>query len=426
MNSGGRMNRILLVLLSLSVLATVGTIFYHFVDTSYETETAVMATADEAKYFSGVYVRDETVLHYSGTGAVSYAVSDGGKVAVNDVIAEIYPDEETIRTKQEIASLQEQLDVLESISNPGTLEQAQPADLSRNITKEYIEIVQYRDAGDLTSMQEAAQRYMEVNSTYQIVTSKGAVSFGEQIAALSTQIQQLESTLTDAIGTVTSENSSYFVSETDGLESTLSVDQISQITPEQLEQIIADAQENDQKEAVSQDGVLGKSIAAYGWYMLGLIDNADQKYQVGDSVKLRLMTSSATAEATIQELRSTGDGDEVLVVLYSEKMTSEFVQNRVENVEMILGEYEGIKVPRDAIRFQKMTETVVDEETGEETEQEVNCRGVYVQDGEKIEFRRLDVIYEGDTYVLSNRNAGDGHLMLYDSIIVEGIDANGN
>lgn len=59
------------------------------------------------------------------------------------------------------------------------------------------------------------------------------------------------------------------------------------------------------------------------------------------------------------------------------------MQNRTENVEMVLGEYEGIKVPRNAIRFKDVEETVTDEETGEEKKQTVNCRGVYVQDGEK-------------------------------------------
>ena len=95
--SSNKMSNVLLGLLSASVLATFGTIFYHFVDTSYETETAIRATADEAVVFQGVYVRDENVLTYSGTGAVSYRISDGGKVAVGDVIAEIYPDESAIR-----------------------------------------------------------------------------------------------------------------------------------------------------------------------------------------------------------------------------------------------------------------------------------------------------------------------------------------
>lgn len=423
MNSSNKMNNVLLVLLSASVIATIGTIFYHFIDTSYETETAIRATADESKFFEGVYIRDEKVLTYSGTGAVSYQIPDGGKIAVNDVIAEIYPDESAIEKEQQINMLQSKLDVLERISNPGTLEQAQPADLSRQISQYYEKIVQCRDKEDLDDMTAAQQQFIESCSTYQIVISKGTVSFAQQISDLTAQIQTLQSEQETPIDTVTSDSSAYFVSHTDGLESTLTAEKLSDITPDQIRQVIQDSKD---KQNETTPNIVGKSIAQYGWYMLGIIDNKDQKYQVGDAVKIRLMTSSATADATIQELRNTDEDGKVMVVLYSDTLTSDFVQNRTEDVEMVLGEYEGIKVPRNAIRFKDIEETVTDEETGEEKTETVNCRGVYVQDGEKIEFRRLDVVYEGSDYVLSKLNASDGYLMLYDSIIVEGIDANGN
>ena len=423
MNSSTKMNNVLLVLLSASVIATIGTIFYHFIDTSYETETAIRATADESKFFEGVYIRDEKVLTYSGTGAVSYQIPDGGKIAVNDVIAEIYPDESAIEKEQQINMLQSKLDVLERISNPGTLEQAQPADLSRQISQYYEKIVQCRDKEDLDDMTAAQQQFIESCSTYQIVISKGTVSFAQQISDLTAQIQTLQSEQETPIDTVTSDSSAYFVSHTDGLESTLTAEKLSDITPDQIRQVIQDSKD---KQNETNPNIVGKSIAQYGWYMLGIIDNKDQKYQVGDAVKIRLMTSSATADATIQELRNTDEDGKVMVVLYSDTLTSDFVQNRTEDVEMVLGEYEGIKVPRNAIRFKDIEETVTDEETGEEKTETVNCRGVYVQDGEKIEFRRLDVVYEGSDYVLSKLNASDGYLMLYDSIIVEGIDANGN
>lgn len=423
MNSSNKMNNVLLVLLSASVIATIGTIFYHFIDTSYETETAIRATADESKFFEGVYIRDEKVLTYSGTGAVSYQIPDGGKIAVNDVIAEIYPDESAIEKEQQINMLQSKLDVLERISNPGTLEQAQPADLSRQISQYYEKIVQCRDKEDLDDMTAAQQQFIESCSTYQIVISKGTVSFAQQISDLTAQIQTLQSEQETPVDTVTSDSSAYFVSHTDGLESTLTAEKLSDITPDQIRQVIQDSKD---KQNETTPNIVGKSIAQYGWYMLGIIDNKDQKYQVGDAVKIRLMTSSATADATIQELRNTDEDGKVMVVLYSDTLTSDFVQNRTEDVEMVLGEYEGIKVPRNAIRFKDIEETVTDEETGEEKTETVNCRGVYVQDGEKIEFRRLDVVYEGSDYVLSKLNASDGYLMLYDSIIVEGIDANGN
>ena len=420
------MTNILLVLLSVSVIATIGTILYHFVDTSYQTETAIRATADESKIFDGVYVRNETVLTYSGSGAVSYQVPDGGKIASGDVIAEVYPDESAIESQQKIDALQEKLDVLERISNPGTLEQAQPADLSRQITQYYKEAVGYKDQMNLTSAKEAEQQFLEAYSTYQIVISKGSISFADQISSLNSEIADLKAGQSAPVGTVTSDASAYFVSHVDGYETTFSAQHLDEVTPEELSQASASPTKPNQTEDLGQSNVIGKSIAEYGWYMMGMIDNKDQKYQVGDQVTIRLLNASAEAPATIQELRTVENSDQVMVVLYSDTLTSDFVQNRTDHVEMILGEYEGIKVPRDAIRFKDVEETETDEETGKKTTKTVNARGVYVQDGEKIEFRRLDVIYEGKDYVLSKLHADDGYLMLYDSIIVEGIDAIGN
>lgn len=415
------MTSVLLVLLSASVIATIGTIFYHFFDTSYETETAMRATADESRVFEGVFVRDETLLTGAGNGAVSYQIPDGGKMATGDVIAEIYADSGAIERQQKIEALEAQLDVLERISNPGTLEQAQPADLSRQISEYYQTFVQNRDKGKLTAAAASEEQFLEAYSTYQIVISKGAVSFAEQIAELKSEIEKLKDGELEPESIVTAESSGYFISETDGYEEMLKPEKLSEITPERLKSVLA----GENAVPVSEH-IIGKSVAQYDWYMLGLIDNQELKYQVDDTVTLRLLNSSVEADATIQELRKIEDSNQVMVILHCDAMSSEFVQNRTETVEMILGEYEGIKVPRDAIRFKDVEVTKTDETTGEETVVTENRRGVYVQDGEKLEFKMLDVVYEGDSYVISEISKDNSYLMLYDSIIVEGIDANGN
>lgn len=415
------MTSVLLVLLSASVIATIGTIFYHFFDTSYETETAMRATADESRVFEGVFVRDETLLTGAGNGAVSYQIPDGGKMATGDVIAEIYADSGAIERQQKIEALEAQLDVLERISNPGTLEQAQPADLSRQISEYYQTFVQNRDKGKLTAAAASEEQFLEAYSTYQIVISKGAVSFAEQIAELKSEIEKLKDGELEPESIVTAESSGYFISETDGYEEMLKSEKLSEITPERLKSVLA----GENAVPVSEH-IIGKSVAQYDWYMLGLIDNQELKYQVDDTVTLRLLNSSVEADATIQELRKIEDSNQVMVILHCDAMSSEFVQNRTETVEMILGEYEGIKVPRDAIRFKDVEVTKTDETTGEETVVTENRRGVYVQDGEKLEFKMLDVVYEGDSYVISEISKDNSYLMLYDSIIVEGIDANGN
>ena len=67
-----------------------------------------------------------------------------------------------------------------------------------------------------------------------------------------------------------------------------------------------------------------------------------------------------------------------------------------------------MRVPREAIRFVN------------------DVKGVYVIVGERTEFKKLDVIYEGDDYVLSANISDDDFLNLYDRIILEPIENTGN
>jgi hypothetical protein len=41
--------------------------------------------------------------------------------------------------------------------------------------------------------------------------------------------------------------------------------------------------------------------------------------------------------------------------------------------------------------------------------------------GEKYQFKKVDVIYRGDDYVISKASADDDYLALYDDIIVESV-----
>jgi hypothetical protein len=311
--------------------------------------------------------------------------------------------------------LEQELSLLNRISNPGILQNAQPSELATQVERYYSEIISCKDYGDLTALQDAKSEFQIALSAYQLVINQGTENFSDQITAVSEQIAALEASKKDPKDTIKASSAAYFVSYADGYETKLSAQNIDSITIDDIESV----QNNN---SLQSDTIVGKTIDSYGWYMLGVIDNSTLKYQVDDTVTLKLVNSGVTADAVITDLRTEGDPSKTLVVLYCSYMTSDFVKNRTERVEMIKGSYEGIQVPRSAIRFKEVEETSTNVLTGEETVTKVNYRGVYVMDGEQVVFRKLDVIYEGDDYVLSSLNAGSGYLLLYDSIIVEGID----
>ena len=49
-------------------------------------------------------------------------------------------------------------------------------------------------------------------------------------------------------------------------------------------------------------------------------------------------------------------------------------------------------------------------------------RGVFVVQSGKLVFRKIDVEYWGDDYIICQSSADDGYLKLYDKIVTEGKD----
>lgn len=390
-------------------------IVYNMNSDSYETETAIYAEADDSVSFKAVYVRNEEIINYNGSGVVSYAVPDGGKLGKGSVIAEIYADESQIDIKQQLTELNGKMELLEKIQNPGTAESAQPGNLSELINERYRKLINSREKGDLDEIASDSDELVVLLSTYQIITDK-AINFAKRLNDIKVQISSLKSSETVPLDSIVSDKSAYFVSFADGYEETLSMDKLSSITPELIDEI------KDGK-SVDDNKIIGKLISGYEWYAVGVIDNTDIQFSIEDRVKLKFQSTSEPIGGVITDIRDTQMSGKSIVVVKCSDITHDLVQHRTERVEMIRGESEGIKVSRKAIRFKDIEETVTDEETGVTHKQVVNCKGVYVKLGEQINFKKLDVIYEGDNFVLSSMNAGNGYVSLYDDVVVEGVDA---
>lgn len=405
-------NTVLILLLIMFV-----SIVVNFRNSHSPTETALMEEATDSCSIKGVFIRSEEVINYSGEGVLSYSVADGGKVGKDTVIARAYPDETQIETDSEIERLSEKLSILKKIQNPGTLESAQPASIAESIEENYRSLVYARDLKNYSSMEENISELLVEMCTYQLITDE-VVSFEPQIAEIEAQLKELEDNSIVPSEIILSERPAYFVSFCDGYENLLS--------PEKLSTLTADDIENVRDEKSKDKTIAGKLIDGYSWYLAGVVDNSSKKYAIGDAVKLRFDSSAETFDAVITDIHDSGDVSRSVIIAECSQFNYDLVQKRYAKTELIKGEgvYRGLRVPRNSIRFADVQETVYDENTGESIGvNTVNYKGVYIQKGEQVTFRKIDVIYEGEDYVLSAVHENDEtYLALYDDIIIEGVD----
>ena len=410
--------RILKILLMVFAVVLASTIFYHQLFQDYETENAVYYEVSEAASFQGVYVRNESVITYDGEGAVRYCVEDGAKLGVGSIIAEVYASEEQIDLRRRIAERENELSVLRQVENRGTSENAQPVNLAQLISEQFRNVIRYRENGDLSAMEDSKQELNVLMSTYAKITDP-KVDYSARISALESEISRLSERLQDPIKTIPAERSAYFVSYADGYEDKLSVDRISQLTADELAEV------NDDGTDVSiDDHAIGKLIDGYQWYITGVFDNTKLRLSEDDSAIVRLNSVQRDLKVRVISLVSAGDVTKTQGVFRCDQMTYDVVQHRTERVEILKQPIEGVRVPRSAIRFKNVEETVKKEDGTTYTDT-VNAMGVYVLVGEKPEFRRLDIVYEDEGYYLSSLNAGSGYVSLYDEIIVKGVMADG-
>lgn len=379
------------------ILAVVISQIYLTVLTDSQTEDAVLFTTRESLSFTGVIVRDEALVYtsYTGEGILNYSVDDGSRLSKKSSIASIYKSYDQIYNRYKIDLLKAEREVLQKAQDRGTTDYAQPEFISSQISEQYKAIlsdIKTMDYSDINSKKLNLLKLMCILN----VSSNVESDYSARIESLSQKIKELEMSLVAPEAVISANESGYFTSVIDGYESDINIDKIENATPEKINEIIA----NPVKEGAHNSNAIGKVFSDYTWKMVGVI-NTDDRYFVNREFQLILTSLGRTYTARVESITPTGNGNEAVIVLSCDEMDATIAASRVADVEILFGDYTGIRVPRSAIRF-------ID-----------GIKGVYIKEGEKMLFKPLDVIYEGDDYVLSNQNADNGFLQLYDRVLLD-------
>ncbi len=391
--------KVLVLILSIFMLVTVFHQFVQVFEDDYTTETATVYSSAEKVTFNGVYVRNETVVSGGKNGVLSYPSSDGSKVAKDSVVAYVYKSANDIYINQQIENLKNEVEILKKEQSPGTTVVAQPEFISSLIDEKYRTITTLAARNDISSLRSESDDFQMLMGIYQIVIGE-ETDYNDRIEQLEKQIKLLEAKQNNPIDIITVPNSGYFISYVDGYEDILSTDKLSSITADDIKEVIKNDGYNAAK--VSKKSV-GKIVDDYEWDLVGIVNPKDASFNPGKEVKVKLSSTPDLLTAKIADVIETDDPEECVIVLSCEKLNFNLVQYRTERVEIILDDFNGIKVPREAVRFNKNNE-----------------KGVYVLLGQRIAFKKVDVIYECDEYLLSAITSDTSYISVYEDIILSG------
>ena len=364
-----------------------------------KTEPAELYTSEDFIQSTGIYIRQEKTVNYSGTGVINYIYSDGEKLAKNSVIAEIYASQNDLAVQLRIDELNEQISVLQDAEKLVGSDNSQLEAFSNQIYESHTKMVQYILDGDYSAAADMKSDYLNLQSKRQIVNGT-TTDYVAKILELQNQISILSSQISSRPKDLTLQETGYFVSTTDGYEDILTYDSIADLTEDKVNEII----KNPNVE--SSTSVIGKIVSDYKWKMVCIVpaNNTLGIYE-GAVLNVRIGNEASLTKATVEDIMEL-PSDNRMLVLGFDVFKQELVRSRTAQIKIMFDEYSGIRIPSAAVHFD-------DEEN----------MGVYIKLGVTVYFVRIDMIRtEGDYILVRDTTDKDGYLSLYDSVIVEGTD----
>ncbi len=403
MKSKDRLLKILSVLAAIVIVVFFAAEIYSLSVRTYSTQVAyeqkVLDTVDAEMFV----IREETVLTVPLTGVVVPMADNAERVSKGSAIAAVFSNEEAAENYVKVLSLQNKLATYQKIDGQLRLSNVDLDKLTDEINSEFKNILNCSYNNDFGSLSDTKLSFSEKISRKQISLDK-EVDCASKISQLQNEISALSSGSVP-MQIITAEASGYYVNKEDGYENVLSVDNIDELTAEQLEEAF------DSKRNEPTPGSIGKIIDGYNWYIAAVIDSAHAaSIEKGKNVKLIFGDSDDDSVATYLYSVKKIDDKKSLVVFRCTLMNDDLVSLRKVNGKVVLNEFVGLKINRDAIRIDENGNT-----------------GVYVRRGNIVNFRSLNIIYSEDSFVIASKPDEESgivlpytHLKQYDEVIISG------
>ena len=379
------------------ILVAVGQLFF-VGRSSVTTETVYNYGFDEEIPFEGVFLRNETVVHDVNAGVLCYEYEDGIKVGKSTIIARRYKNDADIARRREIEQLEKQIEMLESAEKLLGTDNSQLEAISAQINESHSSIIESILNGDFAGASEYRNNLLCAMCKREI-TLKESEGYSAKKTALKQRIAELNALLSGGFFDVYAGGTGYFVSGIDGYEGEFGFSDIEQMTEEKISEITKNPVKS------SKSTIIGKLVSDYRWRAAAVIDT-DKMFGIykGSDAVLRIGSSSRLLKTKVVSMEECGDGKAVYV-FECDNLVPEAISARTGSFKLVVNSYGGLRVSRKALR---------NNEKGE--------LGVYIKLADKLLFKKIDVIYWGEDYVICSQNTGDDYLKLYDSVVVEGKD----
>lgn len=384
-----RLTILIALALFAAVAAYVGVYAYGALTDQTVTVEAALVSVSAEGTASGIVVRSESVLT-SSQPYIDISVQEGAKVAAGGTVATAMSGQAGLERAARIHELELEIArvsaSVEGISSAGDLT-ARDAQLRAAV----LELAGCVARREIDALDAAAMNL-------RCLTFDERESGREELAAMRAELASLRGSSSEDTSFLTADFSGVFSSAVDGYEH-LSPGNLRGLTPQGVAELTGSRGE-------APEGAYGKLITDYRWYFAAVMSDADAvNLSPGGYANLDFGRWYGGTVAARVEYMSDGYNGSTAVVFLCETALADTLSMRETSASVVFDEYNGIRVPSQAVRT---------DDDGREF--------VWVITAMQLERKNVSVIYRGGDFCVVERQAAPNALREGNEIVVSGTD----
>lgn len=383
--------KLLLTAVTLAVLLYFGIQAMRYFHDPLTTTLAYSYQVEKSMSLSGYVVRQEQVLPDDSSGLLRLQRSEGERVSSGGVVATVYTDQASLDRQNEMDALQTQINQLQYAEEAALASEVSlklDAQIMQNILDMRRDLT--ADRLDAAETHESDLKSLVLKRDY---TYTDTEDLSGQISELQAQLKTLRSQSASSVRRITAPEAGLYSAVVDGYETVLTPAALETMTPSQLSAVKPD-------ESVSSQ--TGKLILGDTWYYAAVVTSEEAAaLQEQGTLTLRFARSVQRDLSVTVSSVSAPENGKVVVVLRGTTYLPQLTLLRQQSAEIIVSTISGLRVPKEALRAEKIT---IDEDGNRVTTEET---GIYCVVGAEVRFKPVEVVYNGDGYVLVRTTLGE-------------------
>lgn len=350
----------------------------------------------------GYVVRDETVVDSSET-RLELNRAEGERVAAGSPLATVYRSEDALAQSQELLLLTQQLEQLKYAQSAAS-DATAALKLDSDIRDDIVALRAECASGSYTAL-DSLMSGLKTSVLKRAYAYCGADDLSERVKDLSDAISSASASLRGTSSTIKTPCAGTYSAVVDGYESVLTPELLKDMTPSGFDAITPAA----------ASSTVGKIIKSDEWRFVTVLPEQDTaQLRKGQSLSLRMASGVGFDLPVTVERVGRAENGRCVLVLMSDDYLPYLTLLREQNAELILHTYEGLRIPKNALRVGGDGKS-----------------GVYCLVGLTAYFKSVNILYQGADFCLVEPGEAtgqtDNQVLLYtlranDEVIISAND----